>query len=370
MRNESGKTEDGEFILKVVREKDCSPLQKDSLLSIDAGFSITLLPGLTLAELLPLTRFIDIVRFDTAAQYEISRKSIMRAFDAGITTEQILTELKKYTSYDIPQNFRVSVDEWYHSYTSAVIYKGYILQVDVDNSMLTEKNPLLSPYISKKLAPGIYLLNISDDAHATELIGKSGLDFIGSIQTVKPSVSVTGFPLLRAGKKYSDMVNRYSDEDSDATTSLPGSAEAITDYLSDLRNTVDSMKLEGDRREGLEARIKRKIILSREQLRADSVHAETIEARGMDFLGKIHVIERAISSGSMIKLVFEASAGESSGSQIEFLGKPLEIKKHESDAIVTVRLEPDQSVRLFSIGQAASVRRIRGSIFSELSSES
>jgi hypothetical protein len=368
----AGKTADNSKILAVTycfNSDSISHKSKESLLNIDAGFSITLLPGLSLADILPLTNFMNIVRYDTAAQYEITKKSALRAFDHGFSDFQLFDLIEQYCSYPIPQNFKISIEEWYKAYTSAIIYKGYVLKIDPENTLLTEKNPLLKPYIYKTLAPGVYLLTSTNDSQITELIEKNSLDFIGSIQTVKKDVLVSGFAPLAAGMNY------LTNETGSSVSSIDGTEKKISDtesrkaFLTELDTALDSMDLDDMQRECFENRIKRKIILDKIQLRTGSVHTEIVEARGMDFLGKVRVIERAISSGNMIKINYDSDTDDRNKPAVEFFGKPLEIKKSEADAAVMLQLEPDQTVRMFSIGQAASIKRIRGSLFTELTSE-
>jgi hypothetical protein len=244
-----------------------------------------------------------------------------------------------------------------------------VLKVDAGNSMLTEKNPLLKPYIYKKLAPGIYLLTVTNDSQAAEFTEKTGLDFVGSIQTVKKDILVSGFAPLADGVNYFETKSVPSSSASGQTDREYISEKNRNVFINGLCATLDAMDMDDMQRECFADRIRRKIILDGAQLNTGSVHAEVIEARGMDFLGKVRVIEKAISSGNMIKLTYDSDNEEQDKSPVDFFGKPLEIKKSESDAAAVVRLEPDQTVRLFSIGQAASVKRIRGSLFTELDSE-
>ncbi|MBQ2463783.1 MAG: hypothetical protein II507_02215, partial [Treponema sp.] len=99
------------------------------VLSIDSAFSVTLLPGLNLHELLPFVHFMQIKHYDTAAVFEINRACAIRAFDAGFTPEKISLLLEKYSSYKIQQNIQISLEEWFSSYKSASLYKGYVLKV-------------------------------------------------------------------------------------------------------------------------------------------------------------------------------------------------------------------------------------------------
>lgn len=89
------------------------------------------------------------------------------------------------------------------------------------------------------------------------------------------------------------------------------------------------------------------------QLRADSVKYERIEAGGMDFSGKLHIVEGSISNNSMVELQFDDRV---------IVGVPLSITKTGTDATVLMEVMPDRDEKVLSIGQAKFVKRIRGSV--------
>lgn len=331
---------------------DCG--EEPKVLSIDAGFNVTLLPGLPLEKLIPLMSFMELVQFDTAALFEISRKSVMRGFDAGFSSAKILELLRKYSPYEIPQNLEVSLEDWSNSYSSAAIYKGYILQVSEKNAGITEKNPAVQPFISAKLAEGIYLLSVENDEEAAALIEKSGLDFIGKIKTAQKSSDSIRFPEFAVPSHKNDFDNleeeNYETEKNEL--SLKTNEERARHFEA-MRSALEKMTLTPEQKEGLLERIEHKIILSPVQLRANSVKFERIEAGGMDFSGKLHIIEGSISNNSMVELHFDSGI---------LVGVPISVSKTEADANVLLEVMPEHEQKLLSIGQAKFVKRVRGSV--------
>ena len=319
-------------------------------LSVDAGFTVTILPGLSLENLIPLMDFMELRQFDTAAVFEINRKSVMRGFDAGLSENRIFSLLKKYSPYEIPQNLEISVDDWSRSYSSATIYKGYVLQVSAENAAMTENNPAISPFIAQKLGAGIYLLSVESDEQAANIIARSGLDFIGKIKTPEKNYESVGFPEFEVPQK----TDRYdSDEEAKPTSDKERAA-----HFEAMRACLESMNIPPEKKEGLEERIQHKIILSPAQLRADSVKYERFEAGGMDFSGKVHIIEDSIANNCMVELQF--------GERI-IVGVPISLSKEGSDATVLMRVNPERVdeeslVKEFAVGQAKFVKRIRGSV--------
>nr|MCR4821645.1 helicase-associated domain-containing protein [Treponema sp.] len=315
------------------------------VLSVDAAFNVTLMPGLPLEALIPLMDFMELNQYDTAAVFEINRKSVMRGFDEGLTSDRIFSLLKKYSPYEIPQNLEISVDDWSKSYSSATIYKGYVLQVSSENATMTENNPAIAPFISARLAHGIYLLSVENDQEAAEIIEKSGLDFIGKIKSPEKNYESIGFPEIPVPQKS----ERFDTNEQPKPTS---DAERAAHFEA-MRAELEKLNLPTEKKDGLAERIQHKIILSPVQLRADSVKYERIEAGGMDFSGKLHIIEGSISNNSMVELQFDDRI---------IVGLPLSITKTGSDASVLMEVMPDHDEKILSIGQAKFVKRIRGSV--------
>lgn len=349
------------------------------VLSIDAGFNVTLMPGLSLERLLPLMDFMELVQFDTAAVFEITRKSAMHGFDAGLTSQKIISLLEKYSPYEIPQNLKVSLEDWSNSYSSAAIFKGYILQVSEKNAAVTEKNPAIAPFISAKLAPGIYLLSVESDEEAAALVQKSGLDFIGKIKTAEKNVQSVSFPEFPVHENLSleepDYQNNYDEISKKSETcrvenltpvknpeNFPANEEERKKHFYEMRSALEKMQTEApmspEQKEGLLQRIEHKIILTPEQLRPASVKFERIEAGGMDYSGKLHIIEGSISNNSMVEMHFDSGI---------IVGIPVSVTKTENDANVLLEVMPDHSQKILSVAQAKFVKRIRGSVLEKQS---
>ncbi len=352
--NVAGTDSSGEEIFVRGNVLDCFFNEDAKVLSIDAGFNVTLLPGLPLEKILPLMSFMELVQFDTAALFEITRKSAMHGFDAGFSSLKILDFLKKYCPYEIPQNLEVSLDDWSNSYSSASIFKGYVLQVCEKNAGLAEKNPAVQPFISAKLAEGIYLLSVENDEEAAALIEKSGLDFIGKIKTAEKSSDCIRFPEFPVSSHRKDFDSLEEETfDAEKTELSLKTNEERAKHFEEMRSALEKLSLTPEQKEGLLERIEHKIILSPVQLRANSVKFERIEAGGMDFSGKLHIIEGSISNNSMVELHFDSGV---------IIGVPVSVSKTEADANVLLEVMPEHEQKLLSIGKAKFVKRVRGSV--------
>lgn len=316
-----------------------------SCLSIDAGFGVTVLPGMSFAELLPLMKFLSVLRCDTAATFSLDRASAMRAFDAGVVPDDISGTLRRFSSFELPQNLLVSVQDWYNSYSSAALYKGYVLKVAADKAVFVEKNPTAARHILCRLSPEIFLMDFADDREAQAVIKRCGLDFVGSVKGSSTQRTALGLFPLRCGG--STLVPAAS-----AKPASPCPAAERDAALLALREKLDAQKLPADQAEELLERINRRIVVNAEQLRGGSVRFEKLEAGGMDYAGKLHVIDSAMSSKSLVEV-------ETEDAPAPFVGTPISLSRKENDTEFVLALVPDGTERVFSAAQAVRVKKLR-----------
>ena len=314
------------------------------VLSIDSAFSVTLLPGLNLHELLPFVHFMQIKHYDTAAVFEINRACAIRAFDAGFTPEKISLLLEKYSSYKIQQNIQISLEEWFSSYKSASLYKGYVLKVKEENAQFIKNNPLLSPYIMEELSAGVFFLSFADDAKAQSIIAKSGLDFIGNMKLAPGQNRTLAFlPLDEPEKKIESKEKKAPVHKVDK--------EKQKAILDELKSELDGMNLPQDQKEGLLDRINRRIVLNKSQLVGESVRFEKVEAGGMDYTGKIHVIESAIQNGGILEVALD------SGNSVA--GRPAELNKKAPNAQLILELSSSGEKICIPVSSAVRIKKTR-----------
>ncbi|MCR5494926.1 MAG: helicase-associated domain-containing protein [Treponema sp.] len=359
---EIGKSETEEAILipgpvLTNQELKLSSEQKKGILNINAGTNITIMPGLTLNELMQLVLFMDVKSSSTVTEFEINRKSISRAFDKNLTKEDILERLSLYNAYKIPQNLEINIEEWQTSYSSALLYKGYILKVDEKIERLVQNNPKIAPYIQLKLATGIFLLNIPLSQDADLFIKESGLEFMGNVKAAAPENETINYPPVNQGANYF-----YNSIDNpQAEQELLASSQKADEFKKALIAKLESMELSKQQYEGLLTRIERKVILNEEQLKPETVRLEILEADGMNYNGKIHLLENAIQAGDMIELTIP---NEKDSSIMEtFLGQPLMLAKQTNDSLVKFADQKSGEIRFYSVSRANHIKIIRTSIF-------
>lgn len=351
-----GKTEDGNEIYvsgdlsdSVVNFTDEYP----KLLNVESTFSITLMPGLPLIRLLPFASFLNIKKCEVVTEFEITRKSVSVAFDEGWTPELIFCELEKYTYYQIPQNLKMNIEEWYSSYTSAELYCGYVLKVTAKNIALVENNPKIKNHIKQKIVDGVYLLDIPLNFDIKDFVNESGIDFLGNIRTPGRPKHDSSFPIMRNGEKLKLLNQMQNDE----VVSIHSSFELGCNLLGQLKQKLETMDLNQNQRECLAYRISKRLILSEEQLSIVSIHNEILEASGTDFSGKVHLIESAINDEDLMEI--KMPDAKSGTEYFTLLGKPIVLSKQPGDAVVSFKLEPTGEIENLVVSRITHARRLR-----------
>lgn len=359
-----GKTEEGEELFKCTEtlsnEDSTHSLQErpsTGVLNIDSTFTVTLLPGLSLSQLLPLTDFMMIKKCEVVTEFEITRQSAASGFDAGWNPDSIFECLSNYTNYQIPQNLKINITEWYNSYSSAMLYYGYVLKVRDNNIALAENNPNIKKYIKEKLAEGIYLLSIPAGQDISDFIAESSLDFLGNVKSSETKSEFSSFPLLRDGHKIGVLAASQNKAQADDFEIKKTSLVEADKLLKKLKGCLASQDMEKQLKESLTHRISSRLILSENQLKTAAVRTEILEADGMDFSGKVHLIEAAVKDEDLMELQMPAADGK--GDFFTIVGHPLGISKQPGEAVMRFEVEPTKEIENFLVSRITHLRRLR-----------
>ena len=337
-------------------------LFKNSL-SINAGFSITVLKELPLSVFIELASCTELESCAVVASFRITKAASLRAFAGGAKPEDIESLLKKTASHELPQNLLFSLRDWYALYSSGSLFKGYVLQVADDKRVLVENNPSLAPHIRTTFSPGVYLLDFLNDDEAFETIKKSGLEFIGGLKNPESGIEPLPFERLDKTARFSggtdglDVLFAKKSTNADSVKN----EEFCENHLRQMEKELEKMNLPKEQKEELLLRINHKTIVHSAQQRSDSVRPEKTEAFGMDFLGKIHVLESAIAFSDLVEI-------NSAGGTVT--GFPVKIEKSAGDAVLVLQSDDVKNADIkngtesqkISVAQARSVKRIRSSV--------
>ncbi len=320
----------------------------EKVLSVDSSFTISLLPGLKLSDLIILSKILELKTYDTVSTYTLTKANFTKALSCNMTKGEIVSLLEKYSTYPLPQNFLALIDDWNASYNSALIYKGYVLKLDSES--LKENvcnNPILKPYILLELSSTVLLMDFKDDNEAEHLIVKSGINSTGAINSFKKDaagvlkLNSVERENLELCKKITDRKNLINEKAQDK-------------LLKDLENTVNSMSLADFQKDEFLNRINKRVILFPEQLRVETVKYEMNEAGGMNYTGKIHLIEKTLEGNWYLSIAAE-------NEEEEILIKPVSLSDKSSEAVlngIEVYSGVDKKIRVSLISRIKKIHPI------------
>lgn len=352
-----GKTEEGEELFKAADLSNTVAGDTPKVLNLDSTFTVTLLPGLSLSLLLPLTDFMMIKKCGVVTEFEITRQSAASGFDSGWNPDSIFECISNYTNYQIPQNLKINITEWYNSYSSAMLYHGYVLKVRDNNIALAEKNPNIKKYIKEKLADGIYLLSIPAGQDISDFIAESSLDFLGNVKSSETKSEFSSFPLLRDVHKIGVLAAGQHKSSADEKEIKKTSVLEADKLLKKLKGSLEAQDMEKQQKESLNHRISSRLILSENQLKTAAIRTEILEADGMDFSGKVHLIEAAVKDEDMMELQMPTADGK--GNFFTIVGHPLGISKQPGEAVMRFEVEPTKEIENFLVSRITHLRRLR-----------
>ena len=316
------------------------------------GFSVTIFSGLSLSELRKLVPFLSITQYDTAPTFEITRQSVAYACDCGYDSTKIGNLLARYSSHVVPQNMYVTIEDWERAHNATALYKGYVLCLDKKNAHIFEHNPHAAQSIIKKLAPGIYVLQCTTDHAAAAVLRAAGLPAIQSKDTtVAPKTALPFLPLKNIPVAFSATSEKT---DTTAPIHIEKKYTDAVPLIKKLYAALNALPLSPQKRTALRHRIERRVILSPEQLSENAVPDTLPEAHGVDFAGKLHLLENALRTRTAVIITLPDTS--LSGRSTRYTGTPLVIHKKQENPSVVIRLNKTHECREFFIAQLSSVQ--------------
>lgn len=346
-----------------------SASQKQTMLEMDGAFNVTLMQGFAPNKIFPLIKFADIVKFDTVAQFEINKDSVIRALDCGLNSKSIIEFFQENSNLNLPESLEISLKEWESAYKSISIYKGFIIKLDEKSAALAEHNSHLKQHIFEQLAPGIFLLDCADETKVERLLKRCGIENAGKIKTAEIKIAQSHFSKIgnsralfedesRAKKSASEKPSEGDEKKSaknsskkTKTSATNKNSEKQNSFLQNIFKSIDALELSDEQKDTLRDMAASKMIVSSSQLRAPTIPVEKKSARGMDYQGKVHVIEQALRNKE--KILFRISKG----ANLE-VGIPVSIDRTKFQDGIYLNLIVDGEEKEFSVGRFEFVQRL------------
>jgi hypothetical protein len=329
-------------IIPLPPEKDSGPA-----IAMDSSFSFILYPGISFADAMSLSAFCS-VKEDSPFSFELSRASVVRGFDRGISAETMIKVFKDLTDNRIDESLEWTLKDWESRYAAVSLHEGLILNLSEERQYLAETRPIAS-LISKTLSPGLYLLS-GERQEVIAALQKAGVDIIA--QPNQQDTDFEGrhtFASLGGIRKETLDFNGVS-----FLSSLSSSSKTMQDNFKEHLKKLTLPKAEKDE---LSARIERRLILTNNQLEKASIKFEKLEARGIDYQGKIAIAKQAIADGSMLEVTWP---NPETGISVN-IGYPEALEKKEGESYLMLKSDSD-SFRI-PLSKISLLKRLKQSIF-------
>ncbi|MBI2863527.1 MAG: helicase-associated domain-containing protein [Chloroflexi bacterium] len=107
-----------------------------------------------------LSRFADLSRSDQARLYTLTKASVLRGIDDGLSAEGIVDFLNNHSQKEIPQNVAYSIADWVRQYAPLTFSTATVVEVEAEH-VLSEllAAPRFSSFFARRLSPTAAIVN-------------------------------------------------------------------------------------------------------------------------------------------------------------------------------------------------------------------
>jgi hypothetical protein len=331
--------------------------ERSGAIILEANFEWRLSKGGSWSQTLAAVRASRLLRWDRHPHFELTKAAFSRGVLLGLSASilgQILSEL---TLRNLPQNVKVSFSEWEREARSVRLWRGLVLQVDPAKVPLLEHAPAFQAAVLETLAPGIYLLDPEAVEDVARDLSKLGFPSFPAVQEAQKS-DVDGHPWSFAHWTAGPPPVVAPTEFATFSPALPN-AEGEK-LLETWQKKIETSARKEEEKEELLGRLRRRLFVEEAQLDFPVTRGERLEAKGLDYIGKLRLIEQALASAYD---TLEIVARDSEGQPVSITVRPIKLEKQGTE--MSLRAENIQNGTPFQglVSRMALVRRIRGSLF-------
>jgi hypothetical protein len=343
--------------------------EKDAVVAMDTPFTMLVYPEIAYNDAVGLAGFSDVIEAGLTVRFELSRDSVVRAFNRNFSADMIIELLRRLSHNRISESLIFSLRDWEKRHKEVTLSRGLVLTLSPEQRHLAETKAL-AKLIVHTLAPGIYLLPESAEEKAAQLLYKAGVTIIarrgesGAMDNSGGGEAVSG-PLRNFFQPLHCRPDHDTPESSvpdiNPPTAMPHdeknnpSASILTEGF---RSILKQMRLGEEDRNELAARIDRRLVLCESQLKDAVVRYEKLEARGLDYVGKAMIAKQAIAMQAPVEAVWQGRE-----KQERAFGIPRALEKTEGESILVIDPSNGGGVIRLPLGKISLLRRKKKSIF-------
>ncbi len=308
------------------------------------------------------------VSIGTVWSFDVERDTVRRAFSAGFSAAAVKARFESLGGAPLPQSFAFSLSAWEEEYRSLRLYRGFVLAADERQRLVIERSAALGKIVVERLAPGVYFLSVASPDDAVAALAAAGLEAPPLIQAApragraRDSAAAELFAPPKAGDGARRSIDALRDLIGAAALAAGAPGPDPEARLAVLRAALATSHRTEDERRELSDRIERRLVLTERQITQSDPRSERLEAGGLDYLGKVRVVERALrSSGDRLEVLYRLPGEE----PVRALLRPVRLDKNEKGLVLEAEDLATGGPARVPLGAVSTVRRVRASLFGE-----
>ncbi len=321
---------------------------------LQANMEVVFTDAPPVATAFALSEVCEIVAYDRAPHFVLTERSVMRAYQSRGSALPLLQGVAA-----LPQNVRFNVSRWEERARSVRIRRAVVLQVSDEAARMVAASPTMADLGAEAIGKNIFLFPEGSADRLEAALRDMGVSAIVESTRGDPGSDVPHFARLAERYRQSQLFRSVPGFTPAENETTPAKRDVASPH--DLDAALEKLEHDEGARRELSLRIDRKLILFPEQLQNPAGGGALTEARGLDYLGKVRIIEQAIADDDLLEAVFRA--GE--GTPERILCRPLELDRTGDDLMVRGRREPDGKAVRIRVRRISVVRRFSGTLIRE-----
>jgi len=354
-----------------------------AVIAMDSPFTLLMYPEIAYNDAAALASISRVAETGLNVRFEIDINAAVSAFNRGITAAAAIELLQRLSGNRIDENTAFTLLDWEKRHKEVSLRKGLVLSLSPERRYLTETKPL-SKYITAVLAEGVYLIPENMEEKVYTALKKAGVTIFAKADGGSPhgtrgaddadkGTAPSGdaadfrffFPRLDTGTPSGASYTKFRLESKNNETNnfLSGQPASALTLIEGFHSIINRMSLSAEQREELTARVNRRLVLCEAQLKDAVVRYEKLEARGLDYAGKIMIAKQAIARQFPLEVSWTGRQKQES-----VTGIPKALEKTDGDSVLVMESAdgdihlPGNTIRI-PLGKISLLRRIKKSIF-------
>jgi hypothetical protein len=332
---------------------------------MDSPFTLLMYPEIAYNDAVEIASISRVTEAGLNVRFEINKDAAVSAFNRGISASAAIELLQRLSGNRIDENLAFTLLDWEKRHREVSLYKGLVLSLSPERRYLAETKPL-SKYISAILAPGIYMIQENMEEKLYTALKKAGVTIFARPDRAASHIddgrtaadSVFFFPRLNTPAPHREKAGQLQPPNEE-----DGKNSSASALIEGFHSIINKMRLGAEEREELTARINRRLVLCEAQLKDAVVRYEKLEARGLDYTGKIMIAKQAIARQLPVEVSWPGRKKQES-----IIGIPKMLEKTDNESVLVIEPLrgaagiPGDTVRI-PLGKIGLLRRIKKSIF-------